>query len=152
LNEIKEHAMGADLMGRVLTEATVENLEDLYVAKRGAIPSEEVRRIVIDDALVDTGATLLSLPSSMIRQLGLEPVVKKRVTGSNGPAESWLYSSVRLTIQDRFCTIDVLEVPDGVPPLIGQIPLEQLDFVVDLRNHRLIGNPAHGGEHVLELY
>lgn len=139
-------------MGRVLTEAKIENLEDLYSAKRGTIRDEEVRRLSLDDALVDAGATLLSLPTKMIRELGLEPVVKKRVTSSNGPAESWLFSSVRLTIQDRFCTVDVLEVPDGVPPLIGQIPLEQLDFVVDMRSHRLIGNPAHGGEHVLELY
>jgi hypothetical protein len=52
---------------------------------------------------------------------------------------------------DRFCTVDVTEVPDDVPPLIGQIPLEMLDLVVDLRNRRLIGNPEHSGERVLEL-
>jgi hypothetical protein len=43
-------------------------------------------------------------------------------------------------------------VPDNVPPLIGQIPLEFLDFVVDLKSCRLIVNPAHGGEHVFEMY
>jgi hypothetical protein len=59
---------------------------------------------------------------------------------------------VRLTIQGRTCTMDVMEVPDGVPVLIGQLPLEHLDFVVDLRSRTLIGNPAHGGEHMYELY
>ena len=48
--------------------------------------------------------------------------------------------------------MDVLEVPDGVPPLIGQIPLEHLDFVVDPRNQKLIGNPAHGGVHTYEQF
>lgn len=48
--------------------------------------------------------------------------------------------------------MDVMEVPNGVPALIGEIPLEHLDFVVDLRNQVLIGNPAHGVEHVYELY
>ncbi|QDV38495.1 hypothetical protein [Tautonia plasticadhaerens] len=48
--------------------------------------------------------------------------------------------------------MDVLEVPDGTPALIGQLPLEHLDFVVDLRSRTLIGNPAHGGEHIYELY
>ena len=57
-----------------------------------------------------------------------------------------------LTIQDRVCTMDVVEVPDDTPVLIGQLPLEQLDFVVDLRSRSLIGNPAHGGEQMLELY
>jgi hypothetical protein len=36
--------------------------------------------------------------------------------------------------------------------LIGQVPLELLDFVVDPRGQRLIGNPEHGGEHIIELY
>ncbi|MFO0841089.1 MAG: hypothetical protein U0797_01655 [Gemmataceae bacterium] len=48
--------------------------------------------------------------------------------------------------------MDVLEVPDGVPVLIGQIPLEHLDLVVNLRDRKLTGNPAHGGEHVYELF
>ena len=45
-----------------------------------------------------------------------------------------------------------MEVPNNVPVLIGQLPLEHLDFVVDLRSQSLIGNPAHGGEHMYELY
>ena len=48
--------------------------------------------------------------------------------------------------------LNVMEVPDTVPALIGQLPLEHLDLVVDLRSRTLIGNPAHGGEHVYELY
>jgi len=52
----------------------------------------------------------------------------------------------------RDCTVDVTEVPDTVPVLVGQIPLEFLDFAVDPKQQRLIGNPEQGGEHVLELY
>ena len=144
--------MESDLMGRVLTEATVENIKDLYDAERGMLPPERLRRVEISDALVDTGATLLSLPTSVIRQLGLAKRNEKRVITSAGPTTAALYDAVRLTIQGRFWTMDVLEVPDGVPALIGQIPLEHLDFVVDPRNQKLIGNPAHGGEHVYEQF
>lgn len=139
-------------MGRVLTEATLENLEDLWAVKRGLLTDDNVRRITVSDALVDTGATLLSLPTRLIQQLGLSKMTTKRVTSSTGGGEAAVYEAVRLTIQDRFCTMDVMEVPDDVPVLIGQLPLEHLDFVVDSRNRRLIGNPAHGGEHVYELY
>ncbi len=45
-----------------------------------------------------------------------------------------------------------MEVPDDVPVLVGQIPLEMLDLVVDLQGRRLIGNPEHNGEHILELF
>ena len=48
--------------------------------------------------------------------------------------------------------MDVLKVPDTVPLLIGQIPLEHLGLVIDMRSHALIGNPAHGGEHSYEFY
>jgi predicted aspartyl protease len=144
--------MGTETMGRVLTEATIENLNDLWDARRGLLPPEQVRRIIVPDALVDTGATLLSLPTRLIQQLGLSPRRTRRVISSTGAAEATLYDAVRLTIQDRDCTVDVMEVPDDVPVLIGQLPLENLDLVVDLRSRRLTGNPAHGGEQVFELY
>jgi predicted aspartyl protease len=139
-------------MGRVLAEATMESLEDLWAVKRGLLPPDQVRRLTVGDALVDTGATLLSLPTRLIKQLGLSKTSSKRVTSSIGLAEASVYEAVRLTIQGRSCTMDVVEVPDTVPVLIGQIPLEHLDFVVDMRSHSLIGNPAHGGEHVYELF
>ncbi len=141
-----------ETMGRVLTEATIENLEDLWAAKRGLVSPEDVRRIVVADALVDTGATLLSLPRRLIGQLGLAKTGTKRITSSTGGGEAGMYEAVRLTIRGRTCTMDVMEVPDDVPVLIGQLPLEHLDLVVDLRSRSLIGNPAHGGEHVYELY
>ncbi len=139
-------------MGRVVTEATIENLEDLWRERRGTNPPDQVRRVMVPDALVDTGATLLSLPSRLIRQLGLNEQYRRRVTSSVGIAEAGVYDAVRLTIQGRSCTMDVMEVPDDVPVLIGQLPLEHLDFVIDPRSRTLVGNPAHGGEHMYELY
>jgi predicted aspartyl protease len=139
-------------MGRVLTEATFDNLKDLWSVEQGLIPPDQARNVTVTDALVDTGATLLSLPTTMIQQLGLKKTGSKRVNSSAGPTEAGMYEAVRLTIQGRSCTMDVLEVPDSVPVLIGQIPLEHLDFVIDPRGQTLIGNPAHGGEHVYEMY
>lgn len=144
--------MEMNVMGRVTTEATIENLEDLWAVKRSLAAPEDVRKVVVADALVDTGATLLSLPTRLIRQLGLAKTSSKRVTSSIGLGEADVYEAVRLTIQGRSCTMDVMEVPDTVPALIGQLPLEHLDLVVDLRNRTLTGNPAHGGEHVYELF
>ena len=57
-----------------------------------------------------------------------------------------------MTIQGREASVDVMEVPDDVPVLIGQIPLEMMDLVVDPRSRKLIGNPDHNGEQTLELY
>ncbi len=139
-------------MGRVLTRAVVENLGDLVEVERGSRSSGDVRRIAVDDALVDTGATTIALPTRLIRQLGLTKVYEKQAKSTSGAGRVSVYEAVRLTIEGRFCSVDVMEVPDDVPVLIGQIPLEMLDLVVDLQGRRLIGNPAHDGEHVLELF
>ena len=139
-------------MGRVLTEATIENLKDMWKAECGLLAADQARRVIVSDALVDTGATLLSLPTRLIQQLGLTRTGSRNVTSSVGNSQTSMYEAVRLTIQGRTCTMDVLEVPDTVPTLIGQIPLEHLDFVVDMKSHSLIGNPAHGGEHIYEMY
>lgn len=139
-------------MGRVLTEVTIENMEDLWAIERGLLAPDQARRLNIPDALADTGATLLALPTQLIKQLGLTKTSTKRVTTSMGLTEANLYDAVRLTIQGRSCTMDVIEVPDGVPVLVGQLPLEHLDFVIDMRGRALVGNPAHGGEHMYELY
>jgi predicted aspartyl protease len=137
---------------RVHTSATIENSGDLWAAKRGLISDSEVRRIEIQDALVDSGATLISAPTRIINQLGLENTGPRRVMGCTGRSEANMYSPVRLTIQGRSCTMDVMEVPDGFPVVIGRLPLLHLDFVIDSRTRELVGNPAHGGKQVYELY
>ena len=139
-------------MGRVTTAAKIENLEDLWRAESGSMPPESVRRVQIDDALIDTGAMILSLPTSVIQQLGLKSAGQKRTITAGGPRTANVYQAVKLTVQDRDCTVDVLDVPDSVPVLIGQVPWEILDFVVDVPNRRLIGNPAHGGQQMFEMF
>jgi predicted aspartyl protease len=139
-------------MGKVLVTAKIENLHDLLEVRAGRLASDKVRSIEVPDASVDTGATMLSMPKRMITQLGLYPLRTRRARTSAGPVTIQVYGTVRLTIQGRDCTTDVTELPDDCPVLIGQVPLELLDFVVDPIGQRLIGNPAHGGEHIIELY
>jgi predicted aspartyl protease len=145
-------AMGATTMGRVVVTALIENLEDKYKVEQGAIGPDQARKLEVTDALVDTGATMLSMPARMIRQLGLRPLRIRQARTSGGPVSVQVYGTVRLTIQGRDCPSDVTEVPDDCPVLIGQVPLELLDFVVDSSGQKLIGNPDHGGEHIIELY
>ena len=144
--------MGIELMGKVLVSAKIENLKDLYLAEQGIIPHSQVRSVEVHDALVDSGATMLSLPKRLIEQLGLGPVRTRQARTAAGTITVQIYSATRLTIQGRDCLSDVSELPDDCPALIGQVPLEILDFVVDLAGQRLIGNPAHGGEQMLEIY
>jgi predicted aspartyl protease len=138
-------------MGRVVTRIHVANLEDLWAERKGALPSEQVRRIDVMEALVDTGSTMLALPKRYIKQLGLNKVRERTVVTTRGIAKADIYDAVRVTILQRDCVVEVMEVSDVMPALVGQIPLEVLDLVVNPLAGTLTGNPEHGGEHVLEL-
>jgi predicted aspartyl protease len=139
-------------MGKVLVPARIESLEDLFRVQQGAIQNTEVRRVDVQDALVDTGAIGLMVPKRYVSQLGLRPVRKQMARTVGGDIPITIYNAVRLTVDGRDCSLDVYEVSDDLPVLIGQIPLEALDFVVDPINRRLIGNPAHGGEHMVDAF
>ena len=106
----------------------------------------------VADALADTEATMLSVPKRLIQQLGLQRHRTRTAKTSAGVFSFGVYEPVRLTVMDRDCVVEVLEITDDCPVLIGQIPLEALDLVVDPAGRRLIGNPEHDGEHVIEVY
>jgi predicted aspartyl protease len=144
--------METTTIGRVLVTAKIENLGDLYAVDQGALKPEQVRSVVVNDALVDTGATNISMPKQLIEQLGLKAGSKRPVRTSAGPVMVQIYGAVRLTVQGRDCICDVAELPDNCPVLIGQVPLELLDFVVDPKGQRLIGNPEHGGVHMFDMF
>jgi len=138
-------------MGKVLVSAVVENLDDLFAVRKGLLAADQVRRVEVTDALVDTGATGLLLPKRLIDQLNCEPLRIRTARTIAGNTTLPVYRAVRLTVQGRDCISDVAEVPDEFSIVIGQVPLELMDWVVDPGNQRLIGNPEHGGEHMIEV-
>jgi predicted aspartyl protease len=149
---MKESIVETPTTGKVLVTAKIENLEDLFKAEQGLLPDDQVRRIEIQDAVIDTGATTLLLPKRMIAALGLKPLRTRHSRGLGGEFILPVYGTVRLTIQGRDCPLDVGEIGDEYPVLVGQIPLEALDWVVDTKGQRLIGNPDHGGEWGMDAY
>ena len=108
--------MESATMGGVTTEARVTSLRDLCLSQSGHLPAEQIRQVIISNALVDTRTTMLSLPTRLIQQLGLQRVSSRRVTNSAGTAETWIYDPVRLTIHGRDCSVDVVEALDTSPP------------------------------------
>ena len=142
---------GVDV-GRITTFAVIENNFDVRLAETGAIAIDAIRRVEVAEALVDTGASSLCLPSSMILALGLLPRFQRNSRTAGGVRKLTVYSEVLLHIQDRFALVLVTEIPEGCPVLIGQLPLEEMDLVPLPREQKLIANPAHGGEWMMEIF
>lgn len=129
-------------MGKVTVTFKATNYDDLsdVARKRTKRKPRQIRA----DALVDTGATRLYLQRRVIAALGLRPVseITSR-TMSDRAEKRTVFSPVELEIQGRTGHFDVIQLPDTRPNIIGQIPLEHLDWVVDSRGKKLIPNPEH---------
>ena len=137
-------------MGKVIIKMKLTNLSDLFV-QDSKLSTAKPREMEVE-ALVDTGATRLYLKRSVIRALGLKKMDSIITHTTNGPAKRTVYTAVRLEVQGRYGDFNVVDVGDTVPNLIGQIPLEYLDFVVDSKQCKLIPNPAHGDKQMSEEY
>ena len=120
-------------MGRITTSVRIENLSD-------------AEKSILCDALVDTGASFMILPSAWKDRLGeleeietidLETATQKTVQGT-------IFGPVRIQIEgfrpiyNEVLFLD-MEPEDGIyEPLIGYIILEQSQAAVDMIGHRLI--------------
>ena len=93
-------------MGKVLATITVTNALDDGNAHSGLIAAEEVRSVTLNEVLVDTGATLLCLPTDVINQLGLTVLREVHVETAAGLQISRIFGNVRLAVQGREGTFD----------------------------------------------
>ena len=129
-------------MGKVVEKITVQNWEDIAMVAAGA--RKKAPRSIETKALVDTGAGLFYLQTSLIKKLGLRQIdtVRSR-TMSNLLEERRVCSPIELKLAGRTGIFRVIEIPDELPNLIGQIPLEELDLVVNPRKRKVTPNPEH---------
>lgn len=137
-------------MGKVIVRIRVTNYNDLMRREDGLLAADP--RSAEVDALVDTGAMRLYLQRGVVRALGLGKSGETTSRTTNGICRRDVYRPVELELMGRSGPFDVVEVDDDVPNLVGLIPLEYLDFVVDPLGQRLIPNPEHGGQHMTDEF
>ena len=131
-------------VGYVRTTITITNGYDLQAVREGRVDAHEVRSLVLDGVLVDTGSNLLCLPAPLVAQLGLEFDRDVVVNTATGYADARVFSGARMEVDGRGGNVEVLESPGGNTPLLGVIPLQALGLELDLQNERLIILPDKG--------
>jgi clan AA aspartic protease len=135
-------------MGTVYAEITLKNGGDVTNAQRGIITDGDVRSIAVT-AVVDTGATTLVINDETCQKLGLTIENTSAVTLAGGSEiDCKVTEPVRIHWKDRYVTCHAFVLPGG-NILLGTIPLEFMDLIVDPVNNRLAG--AHGDKTVLNL-
>jgi clan AA aspartic protease len=134
-------SFGEKKMGLVYADIDLISGDDLALYRRGYLREEEIKRMRVS-ALVDSGAYMLMVNERVKEQLDL-PVLGESVGRLADETEVRLEVAgpVEVRFENRRITVDALVLPGSAEVLLGAIPLEDLDVVIDPRQQRLIVNP-----------
>ncbi len=128
-------------MGEVVVELNLENTIDRENVKRGLMKEEEVRTLTVK-AIVDRGAAMLMLPQDKVEALGLRESGKVVVTYADERKEERpIAGTVQVRIGKRMANVDCIVGPPTSEVLLGQVPLEIMDLLVDCNQQKLVPRP-----------
>ena len=86
---------------------------------------------ITTNALVDTGAFMTSLPTSVLHDLGVRPTGKRRVRFGQGEVKELDYGQTWLRFDGQEIMTFVLFNEENSTPLLGSYTLEGLFMAVD---------------------
>jgi clan AA aspartic protease len=128
-------------MGLTYANIQLQNGNDVSDYNRKRIGEDEIRQIEIN-ALVDTGSIMLAINEPIRAALDL-PIIGKKVSqlADGTRIELPVAGSIMVRYLDRWCITSALLLPDDQEPLLGAIPLEEMDLYIHPGRGELL--PVH---------
>ena len=137
-------------MGQVFTEITLKNAGDVTLTEYGYKQEQEVRQATVN-ILVDTGAGTLVITEALQQELGLRARSAQPVRMANNERVNVNEADpVEVHWKNRSMVCRPWVIPGAQKALLGLIPLEAMDLMVDPNGQTLVS--AHGYEAVGILY
>jgi clan AA aspartic protease len=128
-------------MGLIYEEFELLNAGDIYAAKMGYIKEDQVKKVKAQ-LLVDSGAYMLAINENVRLQLNLPKVDEQIAELANGALEKMdVVGPVEVRFKNRSTTCRAVVLPGSSSMLLGAIPMEDLDVVVNPRKKKLTVNP-----------
>ena len=136
-------------MGLIYADITLRNATDVANVRRGYIKEPEIRQAAVK-AVVDTGAGTLIINEAILQKLGLEVEGERWATLANKATVMCKYTEpVEVHWENRSSAVRAVVMEGTDEVLLGAIPLEEMDLIVDPARQILIG--AHGDTPVMRV-
>ena len=128
-------------MGLVYADIELIRGADLVLFREGYIEEGQIRRMKVT-ALVDSGAYMLAINHQIKTQLNLKKVGEQAAELADGTQTVLeIVGPVELRFENRRANVDAMVLPGDTEVLLGSIPMEDMDVLIDPRQQRLIVNP-----------
>jgi len=130
-------------MGLVHAEVEIINGGDLEMVRRNLLDQDDVKRMTVT-MLVDTKTYNLCINEEIQEQLQLPVVEKRKGMLADGSIREYdLVGPVEIRFKNRRSNVDAMVLPGSSEPLLGAIPLEDMDVIIHPQRQELIVNPDH---------
>lgn len=130
-------------MGLVYADITLVNGEDLILAKRHFIGEEEIKEMTVR-MLADSGSYMMAINETIQEQLGLTVIEKRKAQLADGSVNEYdVVGPIEVKFKNRRCSVDAMVLPGDNEPLLGAIPMEDMDILIHPQRQELIVNPEH---------
>jgi clan AA aspartic protease len=128
-------------MGLVHADIELINGADLVLFRKGYIKEKDIKHMKVT-ALVDTGAYMLAINENVKVQLDLTKVDVQMAELADGQKKKMdVVGPVEIRFENRRANVDAIVLPGDSKILLGAIPMEDMDVVVDPKQKKLIVNP-----------
>jgi clan AA aspartic protease len=130
-------------MGLVYADIELVSIDDLVLHRRGYLPEDKIKRATVK-ALVDSGAYMLAINEHLKAQLDLPVMDHQEAELADGSHQTFeVVGPVDVRFANRSTTVRALVLPGNAEVLLGSIPMEDMDVLIDPKQQRLIVNPEN---------
>ena len=130
-------------MGLTYADVELINADDLGLARKYIISEEEVKKLHLN-ILVDTRSYNLCINETIQEQLDLPFLEKRKGQLADGSIHEYdLVGPIVLKFKNRQTVCNALVLQGDNEPLLGAIPLEDMDVLFHPLKQELIVNPEH---------
>jgi clan AA aspartic protease len=138
-----EYQTGVNEMGLVFAEIKLTSVDDLVLHRRGFLEKDKIKTVKVK-SLVDSGSFMLVINDEIRNQLDL-PLIEKQfsVLADETQIEVEVVGPVEVRFENRRTTCDAVVIPHRRDVLLGAIPMEDMDVLIDPRQQKLVVNPKH---------
>jgi clan AA aspartic protease len=138
-------------MGHIFADIELVNGEDLLLSRRHIIGEKEIKKMSLH-ILVDTGSHMLAINATIQDVLQIPILGQRKAQLADGRfVECDLVAPVLLRFKNREVNCSALVLPGNAEPLLGLIPMEEMDVLIDPVREQLIVNPEHPDYALLSL-
>jgi clan AA aspartic protease len=138
-------------MGLVYADIELINADDIALERRQIIDKDEIKKLHIN-MLVDSGAIMLCINENIQEYLQLPFKENRKSVLANGTIENYkVVGPVEVKFANRTATCNAVVLPGSSEPLLGAIPMEEMDVVILPSIQKLVVHPDHPDMATLSL-